>query len=56
MSDITKCTGDGCPHKTECWRYLAPSGELQNWFIETPHQIFNGVFGCKYFWKHKDSI
>ena len=33
MTDIAKCSGEGCPRSLEvtCWRYLAPCGERQNW-------------------------
>jgi len=32
VTDIAKCSGQGCPISLEqtCWRYLAPCGERQN--------------------------
>jgi hypothetical protein len=36
MSEITKCPGDGCPIREECYRYTAPAGEWQARFVETP--------------------
>ena len=35
MTDITKCTGDGCPLKAQCRRYTAPASYWQVWLI--PH-------------------
>jgi hypothetical protein len=31
MVDISKCGGNDCPVKLECWRYTAPSGHWQAW-------------------------
>jgi hypothetical protein len=31
MSDITKCLSDECPAKETCYRYTAPSSELQSY-------------------------
>ncbi len=46
MSDITKCSGDGCPLKTTCYRYTAPTGMYQSFFVGVP--IKNGQ--CEYYW------
>lgn len=35
MPDITKCRGDGCPIREDCYRYTAPASEQQSWFTET---------------------
>lgn len=31
MTDMTKCRGEGCPHRDDCWRYLAPASYVQAW-------------------------
>jgi hypothetical protein len=36
MSDIKKCSGEGCPVKGDCKRFLATDGFLQSWFLEPP--------------------
>lgn len=35
MSDITMCTGEGCPMKDDCYRFKAKPSDLQSYF-ETP--------------------
>lgn len=52
MSDITKCTGEGCELKDNCYRYTAPSSELwQSW-----SNFFDYIDeqGCQYYWKVKE--
>lgn len=49
MTDITKCTGDGCPLKETCHRFTAPTGMYQSFFFEVP--IRNGK--CEYHWPNK---
>ena len=46
MADIGKCSGDGCPVKEDCWRYLAPSSDWQSYFAPPPFT----EEGCDYFW------
>jgi hypothetical protein len=46
MSDITKCSGLGCPHKEGCYRFTAPEGYLQSYFLKPP--IENNK--CDYYW------
>ena len=36
MADITKCEGTGCIVKDICYRYTAPDGLRQSYFIEIP--------------------
>jgi len=31
MTDISKCSGEGCPLKDSCRRYTAPASEWQYW-------------------------
>jgi hypothetical protein len=46
MTDITKCTGEGCELKETCYRYTAPMGMYQSMFVEVP--IKDGK--CEYQW------
>jgi hypothetical protein len=46
MTDITKCTGEDCPLKETCYRFIAPSEMYQSFFM-TPH-VKNGK--CEYYW------
>lgn len=49
MADITKCTGDKCPIKTKCYRFLAPAdNEWQSFFSELPYDFEKD--DCDYFW------
>ena len=47
MTDITKCKGDGCPIKDNCYRYIASSSEMQSYFLEIPYKDGD----CDMFWK-----
>lgn len=38
MTDITKCTGEGCPRKHDCYRFVAKAGDYQSWFMQHPLQ------------------
>ena len=46
MTDITKCTGADCDLKMTCYRYTAPTGMLQSYFMNPP--IKDGK--CEYQW------
>jgi hypothetical protein len=49
MPDISMCTGEGCPKKSECYRHRArPSKYMQTYFATPPVQA-NGT--CAYFSK-----
>jgi len=47
MTDITKCTGEGCELKETCYRFTAPTGMYQSMFVEVPIEDNN----CNYYWK-----
>jgi len=47
MTDIAKCTGEGCPLKETCYRFTAPAEMYQSFFVNVP--IKNGQ--CEYYWK-----
>jgi hypothetical protein len=55
MADITKCPGNGCPIREDCYRYTAPASEHQSWFTETPgwfEKVISGGDGewyCEYY-------
>lgn len=37
MSDISKCDGEGCPRKGQCFQYTAADGgRWQSWFSAPP--------------------
>ena len=46
MTDITKCWGHGCALKESCYRFTAPEGMYQSYFMNPP--IKNGK--CEYYW------
>jgi hypothetical protein len=46
MTDITKCTGEGCPLKETCHRFTAPAEMYQSYFMTPP--VLNGK--CEYYW------
>ena len=46
MTDITKCTGEGCELKETCYRFTAPMGTYQSMFVEVPIEDKN----CNYYW------
>ena len=38
MHEITKCAGDGCPLRDNCYRYTCePDPLMQHWFKEIPY-------------------
>jgi hypothetical protein len=40
MADITKCKGEGCPIKEQCYRFTAvDSYDMQSYFVEPPFKI-----------------
>jgi hypothetical protein len=50
MSDITKCSGTGCPKKSKCFRFTATASEWgQSYFAEVPYDKEKKT--CGYFWK-----
>ena len=50
MPDIALCTGEGCPLKEKCHRYLAkPCEYRQSYFATPPYK--DGE--CEHFWEEK---
>lgn len=51
-SDITICSGDGCPVKEHCVRFLTPPDEhLQAYFLKPPgKRDKKGIWECDMFW------
>jgi hypothetical protein len=52
MTDITKCTGEGCGLKETCYRFTATTGMYQSFFFEVP--IKNGK--CEYYWEQASNL
>lgn len=46
MPDAAMCSGDDCPVKENCWRYMAPPSHFQSYFAAPPCD----EEGCDYFW------
>ena len=46
MPDIAMCSGDQCPVKEHCWRFMAPPDRYQSQFAAPPFT----EEGCEYFW------
>lgn len=49
MTDITKCSGEGCPLKETCYRFTAKASDWQSWFAEVPYK--DGK--CEMEWRRK---
>lgn len=49
--DICQCSGEGCPMKDRCWRYLTPADKYQSYFVEVPIDTHGK---CKYYWEVKN--
>jgi hypothetical protein len=53
MADITKCSGDNCPIKENCYRFTAVENEYrQSYFIKIPYNHESKI--CDYFMKVLD--
>jgi hypothetical protein len=50
MSDITKCSGEGCKMKNDCHRFTAKANEWRQSYFEKP-PIKKGK--CDFFWGQK---
>lgn len=48
MSDISKCSGEGCPHKEKCYRFTAPADEYRQAYFTKPPIKDDGT--CDMFW------
>lgn len=46
MADIAMCSGNECPIKEDCWRYMAPASRWQSYLATPPYT----EEGCEYFW------
>jgi hypothetical protein len=46
MPDITKCDGNNCELRNECWRFVSADSMRQAYFIEPP---INDNGECDYF-------
>ena len=51
MADITKCSGDGCTIKQNCYRFTAKDSSNQSYFLEPPlEKDEDGNITCEMFW------
>jgi hypothetical protein len=50
MTDISKCTGDGCPIKESCKRFRVPAAEHRQTFFTIPPYNHDEK-KCDYFWQ-----
>ena len=48
MTDISKCGGEKCPVKGDCYRYTAPSEEWQSFMVAMWDDTKQT---CEYFWR-----
>lgn len=50
--DITKCSGENCPVKEECYRFTAPADEFrQSYFLTSPIKTTEeGKLDCEHYW------
>lgn len=52
MPDISKCTGEDCPMKDNCYRFTANASEfMQSYFMNAPIKEDKT---CDYYWPNKD--
>ena len=42
MTDISKCSGMGCPLKYKCWRFRAPADPDWQSYVEPPYDDLTG--------------
>jgi len=56
MPDITMCTGEQCPMRESCYRYLAESdGESQTFFSHAPFKLSDEEeASCSFYWEFGD--
>jgi len=48
MTDISKCSGEGCTRRTTCYRHTAtPTAHWQSWFSVPP---LNSDGTCSRYW------
>ena len=53
MSDISKCNGEGCPLKKNCYRFTATSNEYwQSWSSWTPTKV-KRTWTCEGFYNNE---
>jgi len=53
MPDITKCSGEGCSLKKQCYRFTAKESKIQSYLIEVP---FNKKLKtCNLYWEKQNT-
>ena len=51
MADISKCVGNDCPKKKNCYRFTVESDEYIQSYFTVPPIKENGE--CDYYWPNK---
>lgn len=55
MTDITKCTGMGCPIRDTCYRYTAQvSSKRQAWHYEVPGRFNGKIWECALYYERSE--
>jgi hypothetical protein len=52
--DITKCAGQGCPLRADCYRYTSETVGRQDFFGSLPYDTAKA--SCEYFWDNSTQI
>ena len=52
--DITKCFGDSCPRKMQCYRFTSETLGRQDFFGQIPFDKSSNI--CSYFWDNTSQI
>jgi hypothetical protein len=47
MTDITKCSGEGCPVRTACDRYTTRPGQYPQPWMAPPGRYVDGLWVCE---------
>jgi hypothetical protein len=55
MPDITKCSGERCPWRLDCYRYSSPSSEYQSFFVNVPGKRAGPRWTCVHFWPREQN-
>lgn len=50
MTDISKCNGEQCPIREECWRYISQANSLWQSYIEPPVEKPINKDNCVMYW------
>ena len=51
MTDIAKCSGEGCPIKEKCYRFTASEDTFQSWIEKPPYNHEKN--NCEIYWERE---